>query len=71
MTNETWALPENSLCSRGGSFAGTVDVGVSPEEQVGGGSAAAHAPSVMPRNRATKLQVVLMAGLTPKLSRDA
>jgi len=69
--NETSALPENSLCSRGGSFGGTVDTGASPVGQLGSGSAAAHALSVMPRDRITKLRIALMAGLTPELSRVA
>ncbi len=67
MTKETWALPENSLCNRGGNFGGTVNVGASPEEQAGSGSAAAHALSMMPKNKITRLQVALMAGLTPEL----
>lgn len=69
MTKETWTLPENSLCNRGGNFGGAVNVGVSPEEQAGGGSAEAHALSVLPKNRTTRLQIVLMAGLTMEFSR--
>ena len=59
------------MCRRGGSFGGTVDAGTSPEKQLGGGSAAAQALSVMPRTGASKLQIALMAGLTPELSRPA
>lgn len=68
MTNETWSLPENSLCSRRGSLAETVDVGVSPERQTGSDSAAMHGTSAAPRIRTPSLPIVLMAGLTPKMS---
>ena len=71
MTNETTAFPKNSLCSLCGSFGGTVEMGVRPSTHAGSCALEAHALSKMTEKMTTTLRIVLMAGLTPELSRPA